>query len=386
MVGRCGHPGRPWTVAVECGESVVDRGVGCVVKLGMIIDYAGGFAETVELIQEYERNGLQLVAIPEAYSFDAVSQLGFIAAKTENVELMSAILQVYTRTPSLTAMTAAGLDFVSGGRFILGLGVSGPQVIEGFHGVKYDAQLGRTREVIEICRQVWTREPLEFRGKQYTIPLTKDDGGSGLGKPLKIINKPVRSRIPISIAALGPKSVTQVAELAEGWQPLFFHPGKARDVWGASLDEGFAKRDPALGELDIQLQIAFFIGEPTPDVIAAVRNQLALYVGGMGARDKNFYNQLACSYGYETEAKEIQDLYLSGRKAEAAAAVPDDLVDAITLIGDEDAIRRQVQALWDGGVRTLLLNPLAAEADDRVRQLSRLSEIVDELGLRKTAG
>lgn len=352
----------------------------------MIIDYAGGFAETVELIQEYERNGLQLVAIPEAYSFDAVSQLGFIAAKTENVELMSAILQVYTRTPSLTAMTAAGLDFVSGGRFILGLGVSGPQVIEGFHGVKYDAQLGRTREVIEICRQVWTREPLEFRGKQYTIPLTKDDGGSGLGKPLKIINKPVRSRIPISIAALGPKSVTQVAELAEGWQPLFFHPGKARDVWGASLDEGFAKRDPALGELDIQLQIAFFIGEPTPDVIAAVRNQLALYVGGMGARDKNFYNQLACSYGYETEAKEIQDLYLSGRKAEAAAAVPDDLVDAITLIGDEDAIRRQVQALWDGGVRTLLLNPLAAEADDRVRQLSRLSEIVDELGLRKTAG
>jgi F420-dependent oxidoreductase-like protein len=348
-------------------------------KLGMIIDYAGGFAETVELIQEYERNGLELVAIPEAYSFDAVSQLGYIAAKTEKIELMSAILQLYTRTPSLTAMTAAGLDFVSGGRFILGLGVSGPQVIEGFHGVKYDQQLGRTREVIEICRQVWKREPVEYRGRNYKIPLTKDDGGSGLGKPLKIINRPVRSEIPISIAALGPKSVAQVAELANGWQPLFFHPGKARGVWGESLEEGFSKRDPALGELDVQLQIAFHLGEPGPEQIAAVRNQLALYVGGMGARDKNFYNQLACKYGYETEAKEIQDLYLSGKKQEAAAAVPDDLVNAITLVGDEDTIRTQLRALWDAGVRTLLLNPLAASPEDRVSQLRRLSELTSEL-------
>lgn len=348
-------------------------------KLGMIIDYAGGFAETVELIQEYERNGLELVAIPEAYSFDAVSQLGYIAAKTEKIELMSAILQLYTRTPSLTAMTAAGIDFVSGGRFILGLGVSGPQVIEGFHGVKYDQQLGRTREVIEICRQVWKREPVEFRGNHYKIPLTKEDGGSGLGKPLKIINHPLRNEIPISIAALGPKSVAQVAELANGWQPLFFHPGKMRDVWGESLDEGLSKRDPALGELDVQLQIQFLLGEPSPEQQAVVRNQLALYVGGMGARDKNFYNQLACKYGYETEAKEIQDLYLSGQKAEAAAAVPEELVDAITLIGDEDAIRRQLRALWDGGVRTLLLNPLATSADDRVSQVRRLSELAAEL-------
>lgn len=348
-------------------------------KLGMIIDYAGGFAETVELIQEYERNGLELVAIPEAYSFDAVSQLGYIAAKTEKIELMSAILQLYTRTPSLTAMTAAGIDFVSGGRFILGLGVSGPQVIEGFHGVKYDAQLGRTREVIEICRQVWKREPVEFRGSHYKIPLTKEDGGSGLGKPLKIINHPVRSEIPISIAALGPKSVAQVAELANGWQPLFFHPGKARQVWGDSLDEGLSKRDPALGELDVQLQIAFHLGEPSPEQIGVVRNQLALYVGGMGARDKNFYNQLACKYGYEAEAKEIQDLYLSGQKQEAAAAVPDDLVDAISLVGDEDAIRRQLRAMWDGGVRTLLLNPLASTPDERVSQVRRLSELTAEL-------
>ena len=155
-------------------------------RLGMIIDYSGGFAETVELLQEYERNGLELVAVAEAYSFDSVSQLGYIAAKTEKLQLMSGIFQIYTRTPSLTAMTAAGLDFVSDGRFNLGLGASGPQVIEGFHGVKYDAPLGRTREVIEICRQVWRREPVEFRGKHYTVPLTKEDGGSGLGKPLKI--------------------------------------------------------------------------------------------------------------------------------------------------------------------------------------------------------
>ncbi|HVK29490.1 MAG TPA: LLM class flavin-dependent oxidoreductase, partial [Nocardioides sp.] len=176
-------------------------------RLGMIIDYSGGFAETVELLQEYERNGLELVGVAEAYSFDAVSQLGYIAAKTDKLQLMSSIFQIYTRTPSLTAMTAAGLDFVSDGRFNLGLGASGPQVIEGFHGVKYDAPLGRTREVIEVCRQVWRREPVEFRGKYYTVPLTKDDGGSGLGKPLKLINHPVRSEIPISVAALGPKNV-----------------------------------------------------------------------------------------------------------------------------------------------------------------------------------
>lgn len=347
-------------------------------RLGMIIDYAGGFDETVELIVEYERNGLELVAIPEAYSFDAVSQLGYIAAKTEKLELMSAILQVYTRTPSLTAMTAAGLDYVSGGRFTLGLGASGPQVVEGFHGLKYDAPLGRTREVIEICRQVWRREPVVFEGKHYNVPLTKEKGGSGLGKPLKIINHPVRSEIPISVAALGPKNVALVAELAQGWQPLFFHPLKAQQAWGEPLEEGFAKRDPALGELDIQLQINFHLGEPSPEAVQRVRDQLALYIGGMGARDKNFYNQLACRYGYETEAKEIQDLYLSGKKAEAAGVVPDELVEAVTLMGDEDSVRRQVAEFHAAGVRTFLLNPLAEAPADRVAQVRRLSELVAE--------
>ncbi|GAA4815112.1 LLM class F420-dependent oxidoreductase [Nocardioides caeni] len=348
-------------------------------RLGMMIDYSGGFAETVELLQDYERNGLDLVAVAEAYSFDSVSQLGYIAARTEKVQLLSAIFQQYTRTPSLTAMTAAGLDFVSNGRFNLGLGASGPQVIEGFHGVKYDAPLGRTREIIEICRQVWRREPVEFRGKHYTVPLTKDDGGSGLGKALKLINHPVRSDIPISIAALGPKNVELVAELANGWQPLFFHPAKVQQAWGDALEAGFAKRDASLGELDIQLQISYQLGEPSPDAIAAVRNQLALYIGGMGARDKNFYNQLTVRYGYEAEAKEIQDLYLSGRKAEAAQAVPEDLVQAVTLFGDEDSIRSQVKELYDGGVRTLLLNPLAATSDERVAQVGFLAGVVADV-------
>ena len=345
-------------------------------RLGMIIDYSGGFAETVELLQEYERNGLDLVAVAEAYSFDAVSQLGYIAAKTDRLQLMSSIFQIYSRTPSLTAMTAAGLDYVSGGRFNLGLGASGPQVIEGFHGLKYDAPLGRTREVIEICRQVWRREPVEFRGKHYRVPLTKEDGGSGLGKPLKLINHPVRSQIPVSVAALGPKNVALVAELANGWQPLFFHPLKAHRAWGEALEEGYARRDPSLGELDIQLQVSFHLGDPPPEAVQRVRDQLALYIGGMGARDKNFYNQLACRYGYEAEAKEIQDLYLAGRKSDAATAVPDELVAAVSLMGDSADIERQVREFREAGVSTLLLNPLAGSAAERVAQVGGLAGIV----------
>jgi len=344
-------------------------------KIGMVIDYSGGFEETVEQLVDYEAAGLGLVAIPEAYSFDAVSQLGYIAARTSTIELMSGILQIYTRTPSLTAMTAAGLDYVSGGRFILGMGASGPQVIEGFHGVKYDAPLGRTREVIEICRQVWRREKVDFHGKFYDVPLTEEKGGSGLGKPLKLINHPVRDSIPISIAALGPKNVALVAELADGWQPLFFHPGRYKEAWAESLESGFAKRDASLGTLDIQLQMPVAIGEVDEAEIAKIRGQLALYIGGMGARDKNFYNQLAQRYGYEAEAKEIQDLYLDGKKEEAAAAVPDDLVRAVSLIGTDDEVAAQLKEFEDAGVTTLLLNPLSSDADQRVADVRRVVEL-----------
>ncbi|MBS46143.1 MAG: LLM class F420-dependent oxidoreductase [Nocardioides sp.] len=349
-------------------------------KLGMIIDYSGGFDETVELLLAYEEAGLELVAIPEAYSFDAVSQLGYLAARSKSLELMSAILQVYTRTPTLTAMTAAGIDYVSQGRFTLGLGASGPQVVEGFHGIKYDAPLGRTRETVEICRKVWKRERLEHEGRFYRMPLTQEHGGSGLGKPLKLINTPVREQIPISIAALGPKNVEMVAEIADGWQPLFFHPGKARIAWGDALDAGLAKRDPELGPLQIQLQIGLHHGETPPESEAKIRNQLALYIGGMGAREKNFYNQLTVRYGFEEEAKEIQDLYLAGNKAEAAQAVPTELVEATNLTGDDDTLRTKLAALDEAGVTTLLLNPLADDPAERVAHLKRLSELVAERG------
>src|SRR5712675_1156522 len=229
-------------------------------RIGMFLSYAGGFAETVADLADYERAGLDIVFVPEAYSFDAVSQLGFIAAKTERLEIGSGIFQLYSRTPALTAMTAAGLDYVSRGRFTLGLGASGPQVIEGWHGIPYDAPVGRTREIIEICRQVWRRERLVHAGKHYTIPLPPEQG-TGLGKPLKLINHPVRERIPIMIAALGPKNVALAAELAEGWQPIFFFPEKASVAWDAPLAEGRAKRPADLGPLDVIAAAPLAIGE-----------------------------------------------------------------------------------------------------------------------------
>lgn len=220
------------------------------VRIGMSLSYSGGFAQTVAELADYEKAGLDIVFVPEAYSFDAVSQLGFIAARTERLQIASGILQIYTRTPALTAMTAAGLDYVSGGRFTLGIGASGPQVIEGFHGVPYTAPLGRTRELVDICRKVWRRERLEYQGRHYQIPLPADRG-TGLGKPLKLINYPARERIPIIIAAIGPKNVAMAAEIAEGWQPIFYLPERAAEVWGDSLAAGRAKRDPALGDLDV---------------------------------------------------------------------------------------------------------------------------------------
>jgi F420-dependent oxidoreductase-like protein len=218
-------------------------------RVGMFLNYAGGFREVADEVAELEAAGVDLIGVPEAYSFDAVSQLGFLAARTSRMTLMSGILQLYTRTPTLTAMTAAGLDYVSDGRFELGIGASGPQVIEGFHGVKYDAPLGRTREIIDVCRKVWAREErLSHHGRNYTIPLPADKG-TGLGKALKTIAHPVRSKIPIWVASLGPKNVEMTAELAEGWLPILFVPEKAQDVWGTSLARGSRKQHPSLGKM-----------------------------------------------------------------------------------------------------------------------------------------
>lgn len=344
-------------------------------RIGMPLNYSGGFKEVVEELRDHERAGLDIVFVPEAYSFDAISQLGFIAARTERLQLASGILQIYTRTPSLTAMTAAGLDYVSDGRFNLGLGASGPQVIEGFHGVRYHAPLGRTREIVEICRQVWRREKVNHPGRHYQIPLPADQG-TGLGKPLKLINHPVRERIPVFIAAIGPKNVAMTAEIAEGWEPIFFYPEKAAGVWGAALADGRSRRDPALGELDVVAAAPLAIGEDVEPLLEFIRPMLALYIGGMGARGKNFYNDLAGRYGYQAEAAVIQDLYLDGKKDEAAAAVPAELVRATSLIGPAGHVKERLAAFAEAGVSTLNVTPLAGTPADRVRLIEHLRTLL----------
>jgi len=340
----------------------------------MLLSYAGGFAETVVELADYERAGLDIVFVPEAYTFDAVSQLGFIAAKTQRVQIASGIFQLYSRTPALTAMTAAGLDYVSGGRFMLGLGASGPQVIEGWHGVPYDAPIGRAREVIEICRMVWRRERLAYQGRYYRLPL---EGGTGLGKPLKLINHPVRERIPIALAAIGPKNVALAAELAESWMPIFFLPERSADVWGAAVAEGAAKRDPALGPLDVIAGAALAIGDDVAHLRDLGRPQLALYIGGMGARGRNFYNELARRLGYEAEAKAIQDAYLDGRKTEAEALVPAELVERTSLIGPASYVAERIAAYREAGVTTLNVTPLAPAPQARVRLIEQVRALAD---------
>src|SRR6201996_5726502 len=345
-------------------------------RIGLSINYAGGFKDVAAEVADLERAGLDIVFVPEAYSFDAVSALGYLAASTERVQLASGILQLYTRTPTLTAMTAAGLDYVSDGRLILGLGASGPQVMEGFHGVPYDAPIARTREVIEICRRVWRRETLRYEGTHYTIPLPPEQG-TGLGKALKLINKPVRERIPVLIAALGPKNVELAAEIAEGWQPIFYLPEKAHDVWGEALAAGQAKRDPALGPLDIYAGPALAIGENVEPLREFVKPHLALYIGGMGAKGKNFYHTLATKYGYGPQADRIQELYLAGDKDGAAKVVPDELVRDVNLIGSPGFVKERVAAFRAAGVTTLNVVPIAETAAERVKLIEALRGLVD---------
>jgi F420-dependent oxidoreductase-like protein len=343
-------------------------------RIGMALSYSGGFKESVAALGDYEKAGLDIVFVAEAYSFDAVSQMGYIAARTERLQIASGILPIYSRTPTLLAMTAAGMDFVSDGRFVLGLGASGPQVIEGFHGVPYDAPLGRTREIVEICRKVWRRERVIHEGRHYTLPLPPDQG-TGLGKPLKLINHPVRSRIPIFVAAIGPKNVELTAEIAEGWEPIFYVPEKAADVWGASVEAGRARRDPELGELEIVAQAALAIGDDVTGLLELGRPLLALYIGGMGAKGRNFYNDLARRYGYEKEAELIQELYLSGKKDEAAAAVPYELLEKTSLVGPEGFVRDRIAAMRESGVTTLNVAPMATTHEDRVRLVERVREL-----------
>lgn len=344
-------------------------------RIGVQLGYAGGFREAAEQVVELERIGIDVVAVAEAYSFDAISQLGYLAAKTSRVQLLTGVLPIYTRTPALLAMTAAGLDYVSDGRFALGLGTSGPQVVEGFHGVPFDAPLGRTREVVEICRAVWRRERLNYDGKHYQLPLPADRG-TGLGKALQLINHPVREQIPISIAALGPKNVELTAEIADGWQPVFFYPERADAVWGEALRSGAAKRDPGLGPLDVIVGASLAIGDDVEDRLAWAKPQLALYIGGMGAKGRNFYHNLATRYGFGDVADRIQELYLAGRKTEAIDAVPDELVRHTSLIGPRGLIAERLAAYAEAGVTTLLVGPLATEPGEALRYVEELRTLV----------
>ena len=346
-------------------------------KLGMMLSYAGGFKAAADDAVLLEKAGLDVVWVPEAYSFDAVSQLGYLAAVTERVQIGSAILPIYTRTPALLAMTAAGVDFVSDGRFVLGLGASGPQVIEGFHGVPYNRPLARTREIVDICRRVWRREVLTNDGI-YRLPLPSEEG-TGLGKALKLINHPVRPDIPIYLASLSDRNVELTAEVADGWLPMLFIPERAGEVWGAALAAGTAKRSEALGPMETAVGgMVGFVDDATEAKAALdlARPMVALYVGGMGAKGRNFYNALARRYGFEAEAEAVQDLYLAGEKQKAAEAVPAALLEGSNLVGPEGYVRERIAAFAEAGVTTLNVIPIAP---DKVKLVEQLRAIVDDL-------
>jgi F420-dependent oxidoreductase-like protein len=273
-------------------------------------------------------------------------------------------------------MSAAGVDALSGGRAVLGLGTSGPQVVEGWHGVAFDAPLGRTREVVEICRAVWRRERLHHDGRHYSVPL-REGAGTGLGKPLKLINAPVRSRIPIFLAALGDRNVALAAEIADGWVPVFLWPEKVPDVWGKALADGHGRRDPELGPLEIVATAYLAIGERCAPLIDVQRPHVAHYIGGMGARGRNFYNDLARRYGFDDEATTIQDLYLAGRKDEAAAAVPSELLRNISLIGPERTVAERLRAYRDAGVTVLNVVPVGDTTEERAGHITSLRRLID---------
>lgn len=327
-------------------------------------DWGRGLDRAVHLAQLADRLGFHSVWTAEAYGTDAITPIAWMMARTEQVRFGSAIMQMPARTPAMTAMTAVTLDLMSGGRFLLGLGLSGPQVVEGWHGQPYGKPLVRTREYVEIVRTILRRDaPLEHHGAHYDIPY-RGPGATGLGKPLKLIVHPPRADLPIYLAAIGPKNVALCAEIADGWLPIFFSPERVRDTYGAALDAGFAAAGNGKGptDFDIAPTVTVIVGDDVEQLRGFVKPMLALYIGGMGARGRNFYNDLACRYGYEDAARRIQDLYLDGQKREAAAAVPDALVDEVALIGPRERIAERLDAWREAGVTTMILGAQQDEA------------------------
>ena len=323
-------------------------------RLGLNLGYWGvGPSNQIEMAQEADRLGFHSVWTAEAYGSDAVTPLTWVAAKTERIHVGTAIMQMPARTPAMTAMTAMTLDLLTGGRMLLGLGVSGPQVVEGWHGVLYGNPLKRTREYVDIVRLILKREkPVEYHGEVYDIPV---QGGTGLGKPLKLISHPLRPTIPIYLAAIGPKNIALAAEIADGWLPIFFSP-RHMDIFKAGLEEGFSRAGggKSLADFDIAASTTVVMGADAASCRAFVKPMLALYVGGMGARGKNFYNDLARRYGYEEAADKVQDLYLAGQRNEAVAAIPDALVDEVALCGPRERIADRLSLWREAGVTTLI--------------------------------
>jgi F420-dependent oxidoreductase-like protein len=343
-------------------------------KLSTPLMYDGNPRHAADQVSALEKAGLDTVWVAEAYGFDSPTLMGYLAAKTETVEIASAILNIYSRTPGALLQTAAGLDNVSGGRAILGLGASGPQVIEGFHGVPYSKPLGRTAEIIDLVRRGLRREPLTSDGI-FKLPLGKEDGAvTGLGKPLKLLTHPERDSVPIYIAALGHKSVQQAAEIADGWIPHLFHPEKAHLVWGDALATGKAGRSADLAPLEVNAggMVAIGEGAETKALLDFARPLFALYVGGMGAKGKNFYNDVARAYGYEREAEEIQDLYLSGKKKDAEALVPTDWLEAANLVGPASYVRERIEAFREAGVTNLSIVPASEDPAATVAQVKEM--------------
>ncbi len=338
-------------------------------RLGLNFGYWGAApADNVALAQEADRLGFHSVWTAEAYGSDSVSPLVWLAAKTERINVGSAIMQMPARTPAMTAMTAATIDLLTNGRMLLGLGVSGPQVVEGWHGVVYGKPIVRTREYVEIVRTILRREqPLEHHGEHYDIPVR---GGTGLGKPLKLIIHPLRSSIPIYLAAVGPKNVALAAEIADGWLPIFLSPTRM-NIYREWLDEGFARAgaNKDRTQFDIATTVHIHVGDDVDACRNQVKPTLALYIGGMGAKEKNFYFNIACRYGYEEAALKIQELFLSGKKKEAIMAVPDDLVDEVSLCGPRERIAERLAAWRSSGVTTFICG---TSSIDVVRMMAEL--------------
>jgi F420-dependent oxidoreductase-like protein len=341
-------------------------------KLGLYLGYwglAGGSEDLAATAQEAERLGYDSVWTAEAYGSDAATILAFIAARTSRIRLGSAIFQMPARTPAMTAMTAATIDQLSGGRMLLGIGSSGPQVAEGWHGQRFARQLQRTREYVAILRKALGRERVEYHGETIELPLP-----DGPGKALKLMIPPVQERLAIYLAAIGPKNTALAGEIADGWLPTFFSPEHVADV-RALLEEGAGRSHRSLEGFDIAPVVNAHVSEDRERSRDVMRPGLALYIGGMGSREQNFYNRLVQRYGFETEAREIQDLYLGGQKEEAARAIPAELLDLVSLCGPPDAVRRRLAAFREAGVGTLLVAPMAFTPEERTEQLRQIAEL-----------